>query len=362
MQIPNMKKITLLLFIFVSFYPISSVIAQTDIKAGFVYLNKLTHFNTWTYEHELSRIALLESGLVNDAIYVEVMETADSIAIIQSIDSLLKQGCNLIFTTSFNFMGQTYAMALAYPDINFMNCSGYMAAPNMGTYMGRMYEAEYLIGMMAAMVSKTGKIGYVSPVKIPEVYRELNAFTLGAQKVKPNIQVITKFVGSWSNSDVERKTTLEIITNGADVIAHQMDSPVPCQVGAEMNIPVFGYNSDSKEFAPDNIVSSGIWNWDVFTIYAANRVLKGNPINEQLWWGFTRGGIDVTKVYNYTDAIDWDFIGAQKLLIDEQPDKIFTGEIYDSNGNLVNKLGQTLNDMQLLNMNYFVQGITELTD
>lgn len=354
-----MKKIILLIF---TLFYFGNINAQTNIKAGFVYLNKLTHFNTWTYEHELSRIALLESGLVNDAIYVEVMETADSIAIIQSIDSLLKQGCNLIFTTSFNFMGPTYAMALANPNINFMNCSGYMTAPNMGTYMGRMYEAEYLIGMMAAMVSKTGKIGYVSPVKIPEVYRGLNAFTIGAQKVKPNIQVITKFVGSWSNSDVERKTTLEIITNGADVIAHQMDSPVPCQVGAEMNIPVFGYNSDSKEFAPDNIVSSGIWNWNVFTIYAANQILKGNAINEQLWWGFARGGIDVTKIYNYTDAIDWDLIGTQKLLIDEQPSKLFYGEIYDSNGNLMNPAGQSLNDIQLLNMNYFVKGITELTE
>lgn len=336
--------------------------AQTNLKAGFVYLNKLTSFNTWTYEHELSRIALLESGLVNDALYVEVMETADSIAILQSIDSLLKQGCNLIFTTSFNFMGPTYAMALANPDKYFMNCSGYMTAPNMGTYMGRMYEAEYLLGMMSAMVSKNGRIGYVSPVKIPEVYRGLNAFTIGAQKVKPDIQIITKFVGSWNNSDAERKTTLEIITNGADVIAHQMDSPVPCQVGAEMNIPVFGYNSDSKEFAPNNIVSSAIWNWDAFTIYAANQILKGNSINQQLFWGFDKGGVDVTKVYNYADRIDWDFIAMQKSLIDEQPYKLFYGEIFDSNGNLVNKAGQSLNDTQLLNMNYFVKGITELTD
>lgn len=354
-----MNKIILIIFTLFCFNTIN---AQTNLKAGFLYLNKLSPSNTWAYEHELSRIALLKSGLVNDAIYIEVMESADSIAIMDAIDSLLRQECDLIFTTSFNFMGPTYAMALANPDKYFMNCSGYMTAPNMGTYMGRMYEAEFLIGMMAAMVSKNGKLGYVSPVKIPEVYRGLNAFTLGAQKVKPDIQVITKFVGSWNNPDAERKVTVEIITNGVDVIAHQMDSPVPCRVGAEMNIPVFGYNSDSREFAPNNIVSSAIWNWDVFTIYAANQVLKGNPVNEQLWWGFRRGGIDVTKVYNYADAIDWSFIGSQKSVIDEQPDKIFAGEIYDSNGNLVNPAGQSMNDTQLLNMNYLVKGITELTD
>jgi basic membrane protein A len=357
-----MKKTLLLLFVLISFNMINTMNAQTNLKAGFIYLNKLSPFNTWTYQHELSRIALLESGLVNDALYVEVMETADSVTIINSIDSLLKQGCNLIFTTSFNFMEQTYAMAQANPDKYFMNCSGYMTAPNMGTYMGRMYESEYLLGMMAAMVSKNGKIGYIAPVKIPEVYRGLNAFTIGAQKVKPSIQVITKFVGSWNNSDAERKTTLEVITNGADVIAHQMDSPVPCQVGVEMNIPVFGYNSDSKDFAPKNIVSSAIWNWDVFTIYIANQVLKGSPINQQLFWGFDKGGIDVTKVYNYSENIDWDFIGMQKSLIDEQPYKLFYGEIYDSNGNLVNHAGQSINDTQLLNMSYFVRGITELTD
>lgn len=338
-----MRRLITLLFLF--FFAATSF-AQTNLKAGYVYLNKLNPFNSWTYQHEMSRIALLESGLVSDAIYVEVPESRDSEKTRNAIDSLIKQGCKIIFSTSYDFMDETLEMAEKNPEIIFMHCSGDKTTKNLGTYMGRMYEADFISGMMAAMVSKSGNIGYTAPVKIPEVYRGINAFYSGAKSINEKIKMTVKFVGEWKNSPVERRVTAEIISAGADVIAHGMDSPVPCQVAEEMGIPTFGYNSDQSDFAKKNIVTSSVWNWDVFVLSSVSQVLAGNWKSESLWWGFDKKGVDVTKVYNYSDKIDMKKIIDMKRKMIEDKGVLMGGKIYS--------------DEDLLTMNFLLEGITEI--
>ncbi|HCA43795.1 MAG TPA: hypothetical protein DEP28_11155 [Bacteroidetes bacterium] len=338
-----MKKLFNLIVIF---FITCNIYSQTNLKAGYVYLNKLNPFNSWTYQHEMSRIALLESGLVSDAIYVEVPESGDSEKTRNAIDSLIKQGCKIIFSTSYDFMDETLEMAEKNPEIIFMHCSGDKTTKNLGTYMGRMYEADFISGMMAAMVSKSGNIGYTAPVKIPEVYRGINAFYSGAKSINEKIKMTVKFVGEWKNSPVERRVTAEIISAGADVIAHGMDSPVPCQVAEEMGIPTFGYNSDQSDFAKKNIVTSSVWNWDVFVLSSVSQVLAGNWKSESLWWGFDKKGVDVTKVYNYSDKIDMKKIIDMKRKMIEDKGVLMGGKIYS--------------DEDLLNMNFLLEGITEI--
>jgi len=253
-------------------------------------------------------------------------------------------------------MDETVEMAEKNPEVIFMHCSGDKTGKNLGTYMGRMYESDYLAGMMAAMVSKSGVVGYTAPVKIPEVYRGINAFYTGMKSVNANARMIVKFVGEWKNSPVERRVTAEIISAGADLLAHGMDSPVPCQVAEEMGVPTIGYNSDQSEFAPTQLITSEVWNWDVFVLSAVSQVLAGTWQTEQLWWGFDRKGIDITKIYNYADKIDMKMITDMKIKMIEEKGVIIGVKKYNDE-ELLNK---KYNDEELLNMNFFIEGITEI--
>ena len=129
------------------------------------------------------------------ASYIEsVPEGADSERVITQLAS---QGNKVIFTTSFGYMDPTINVAKKYPDITFLHCSGFKTAPNVGNYFGRMYEARYVTGIVAGKETKSNVIGYVAAFPIPEVIRGINAFTLGAQSVNPDVQVKVLWTNTW---------------------------------------------------------------------------------------------------------------------------------------------------------------------
>ena len=108
----------------------------------------------------------------------------------------IDQGCNLIYTTRFEFMDWTIKVAKEFPNVKFDHCSGYQTAPNVSTYFGKIYQARYLSGIAAGRKSATGAIGYVAAFPVPEVIHGSNAFALGVQSVNPNATV--KVI--WTNT------------------------------------------------------------------------------------------------------------------------------------------------------------------
>ena len=122
--------------------------------------------------------------------YVEnVKEDASAIPILKD---LAQQGNKMIFATSYGYMDQTIEVAKQFPDVKFEHCTGYKHADNVGTYNSRFHQGRSVLGTIAGMVSKTGMIGYLGSYKVPEVVLGVNAFTLAAQAVNPNIK--TKLV------------------------------------------------------------------------------------------------------------------------------------------------------------------------
>lgn len=178
---------------------------------------------------------------MEDAVYIESVAEGDSAAIAAQIQQLLDQGCTLIFTTSFEFMNPTKAMADAHPDRVFMHCSGYVTAPNMGIYFARIYQADYLTGLIAGEMTQTDTLGYVAPVRIPEVYRGINAFTIGVRERNPDAVVVVRWVGAWFDPATSTLKTQELLSLGADLIASGQDSPAPVQAAEQAGVVAFGY-------------------------------------------------------------------------------------------------------------------------
>ena len=202
--------------------------AKSDVVAGFVYIGKIND-GGYTQAHDAGRLAVEAMGV--KTFYVEdVPETVADTK--EAIQTLIDEGCNLIYTNSFGFMEGTDQMAKEHPNIKFAHCSGYMREDNMSTYFGKVYQARYLAGIVAGMKTQKNYIGYVAAKGIPEVIRGINAFTLGVQSVNPDAKVEVVFTDTWYDPTVEKQAALELLNKGVDIIAQHQDTTAP-QVAAE---------------------------------------------------------------------------------------------------------------------------------
>lgn len=330
--------------------------AADPLKVGFIYVGPIGDHG-WSYQHDQGRLAIeKEFGDKVETVYVEkVAEGPDAE---RAITRLARQGAGLIFTTSFGFMEQTLAVAEKFPDVKFEHATGYKQADNVSTYSARFYEGRYVIGQIAARMSKTGTAGYVASFPIPEVVRGINAFLLGAQSVNPDFKLKVVWVNSWFDPGKEADAAKVLIGQGADIITQHTDSTAPLQIAEEQGVIGFGQASDMIKFAPKAQLTSIIDDWSAYYIARTRAVLDGTWTSTDTWGGM---GDKMVIMADYTNMPD-----DVKAMAQETEAKItsgefhpFTGPIYKQNGDLAVAEGEVLDDGTLLGMNWYVQGIDD---
>ena len=173
---------------------ISAAVAD-PVKVGFVYLTNPGDHG-WTYAHEVARLDVNKHfGDKVETTYVEnVPEGPDAARVIRE---LARQGNEIIFTTSFGYMDPTLKVSKEFPDVKFEHITGYKRSGNMATGNIRFYEGRYVQGVVAGMMTKSNKIGYLASFPIPEVIQGINAFALGMRSVNPDAEMSIIWVNSW---------------------------------------------------------------------------------------------------------------------------------------------------------------------
>ena len=193
---------------------------------GFVYVGPVGDHG-WTKTHDDSRLALEESIDSIETRFEPSVNPADAVEV---MDGMIEAGANVVIGTSFDFLSAVQQAAANHPDVNFLITSGFVTSPNLGSYFGRMYQVLWLAGRLAAQTSRTGRIGVVGAVVIPETVRHLNAFTLGAQSIDPDIVVEVMWVQEWFNTTLEQEYTEALVAHGADIIYSGTDTPIAISV------------------------------------------------------------------------------------------------------------------------------------
>ena len=208
--------------------------SSAPLKVAFVYLGPIAD-GGWTYQHNLGRLALeREFGARLETTYIEnVPETADAERVIRQ---LAARDYAVIFATSFGYMEPTLKVAKLFPKVKFEHATGYKTAANVVTYQGRSYEGAYLLGVLAGRMTKTNTLGYIGSFPIPEVIRNIDAFTLGARSVNPRIHTRVIWVDTWYDPGKERQAAEALIAQGADILCQNTDSPAAVQVAEEKGI------------------------------------------------------------------------------------------------------------------------------
>ncbi|MBL8288141.1 MAG: BMP family ABC transporter substrate-binding protein [Rubrivivax sp.] len=264
------------------------------LKAAWVYVGPVGDAG-WTFAHDQGRKAVeAEFGDKVKTTFVEkVPEGADAERVFRD---LAAQGNKIIFATSFGFMEPMLKVAAEFPDVKFEHATGYKTLPNMRVYDARFYHDAYISGIIAGGMTKTNTLGFVATFPIPEVLRNINAYTLGAQSVNPKVKTKVVWVSTWFDPPKEGDAAQTLINQGADVLLQNTDSSAVLQTAEKNGKYAFGWDSDMSAVAPKAHLASNVVYWGPYYKKAIKDVLDGTWKTERTIWGKPEGANDVIKI------------------------------------------------------------------
>jgi len=325
------------------------------LKIAFAYIGPVGD-GGWTFAHDNGRKAL-EKELGDRVVtsFVEkVPESADAERVFRD---LAGQGHQLIFGTTFGYMEPMLKVAADHPNVKFEHATGYKTAPNMRTYDSRTYEGAYLAGIIAGRMSQAGVLGVVGSIPIPEVIRNINSFTLGAQSVNPKVKTRVVWVNEWFNPPKETEAAQSLINQGADVLFQNTDSSAVLQTAAKNKKFAFGWDSDMTAYAKEAHLASAVINWGPYYIKATKDALEGRWATGSVWWGVKEGAIDIVSINAAVPAETQETVAKVKAGLKDGSFVIWKGPIVGSDGKEVLAQGAVADDKFLGGINFYVKGV-----
>ena len=330
--------------------------AKADpLKIAFAYVGPVGD-GGWTFAHDNARKALeKEYGDKIVTSFVEkVPESADAERVFRD---LAGQGNKLIFGTTFGYMEPMLKVAADNPEVKFEHATGYKTAPNMRTYDSRTYEGAYMAGVIAGRMTKSNTLGVVASIPIPEVIRNINSFTLGAQSSNPNIKTKVVWVNEWFNPPKETEAATALINGGADILFQNTDSSAVLQTAEKMGKRGFGWDSDMTAYGPKAHLGSAIINWAPYYIKTVGEVLDGKWATGQTWWGVKEGAIDLVSLAADVPEEAKKALDDVKAGLKAGSYNIWKGPISDNTGKEVLAKDAVADDKFLGGINFFVKGV-----
>ena len=325
------------------------------LKIAFAYVGPVGD-GGWTFAHDNARKALeKEFGDKIATSFVEnVPESADAERVIRDLAS---QGNKVIFGTTFGYMETMLKLAPEFADVKFEHATGYKTADNMRTYDSRTYEGAYMNGVIAGAMTKSNVIGVVASVPIPEVIRNINSFTMGAQSVNPKIKTKVVWVNEWFNPPKETEAATSLINAGADVLMQNTDSPAVLKTAEEKGKRAFGWDSDMTAYGPKAHLGSAVINWTPYYIKATKDALEGTWTTGSVWWGVKEGAIDLVSIAEDVPAETKAKVEEIKAGLKDGSFSIWKGPLVDNTGKTVLKKDEIADDKFLSGVKFYVKGV-----
>ena len=344
-------------------WALRSAAAQTPLKelsVGVIYVGPRDDFGY----NQSQAAAAAEIKKMPGIKLVEEENVPETAAVTKTMTGMIKQdGAKLLFPTSYGYF-DPYLVALAAKesDVRFSHCGGmWLEAKhpkNTGSYFGYIDECQFLNGVIAGHMSKSKKLGFVAAKPIPQVLRNINAFTMGARSVDPKITTTVIFTGEWSMPVKEAEATNSLADQGIDVFTMHVDSPkVIVETAAKRGRLVCGYHVSQAKLAPAAYLTGAEWNWTTVYKSIVDAAQGGKPHPN-----FSRGGLreGYVKMSPYGSMVP----EPAKKMADAIKAKMLTGSFDIFVGGLKSNKGAVVvpttlkqTDPVLEGMNYLVEGV-----
>jgi basic membrane protein A len=273
----------------------------------------------------------------------------------QVFRSLSRKGFDLIFGTSFGFMDPMETVAAEYPDTTYIHISGYKTnGTNFGNLFGAMEDMKYLAGMIAgarAQMDGNPKLGYMATFPIPEEIRLGNAIALGMRETCPECTMDVRWLNTWHDPIIEKDGAASLFDGGAQVVFTGADTPAVADVAQEKG--KWGVTYDwYGSCKVDACLTAPYWNWGPVYAGITQGLIDGTYEVGFQYFEADSGGLGL---FGFMDGQDLT-VGMQDLppeVITKVRDTldqmlageftrfdVFSGPIYDNQGNLIIPEGQ----------------------
>lgn len=335
--------------------PVAATSTAEPLQIAFAYVGPVGDAG-WTYAHNEGRLALeKEFGDKIKTSFVEkVPEGPEAERVIRD---MVGQGAKLVFGTTFGYMEPMLKVAADHPDVKFEHATGYKTAANMRTYDARTYEGAYMAGVIAGAMTKTNTLGVVGSIPIPEVIRNINSFTLGAQSVNPKIKTKVVWVNAWFDPPKESEGAQSLLNQGADVLFQNTDSAAVLQTAEKAGKYAFGWDSNMSHFGPKAHLASAVIKWGPYYIKATKDALEGTWSTGGVWWGVKEGAIDLESVSDVVPVETRTKVEEIKAGLVAGTVNIWKGPIMDQGGKEVLAADVVADDKFLGGINFYVKGV-----
>jgi basic membrane protein A len=325
------------------------------LKVGFIYVGPVGDAG-WTFAHDNGRkhIESKFGDKIKTTFVEKVPEGADAERVIRD---LVSQGNKLIFATSFGFGDAMEKVAKDHPDVKFEHATGYKTSANLRVYEAKFYEDAYLAGVVAGTMTKTNTLGFVGSFPIPEVLRNINAFTLGAQSVNPKVTTKVVWVNTWFDPPKESEAAQALINQKADVLLQNTDSTAVLQTAEKNGKYAFGWDSDMSAFAPKAHLASAVVNWGPYYEKAVNDVISGTWKTSDTKWGTKEGANDLIKINSVVPESAKKRVEDVKAGLKAGTFAVFRGPLKDNSGKVVLEKDVIADDAWKGKINFYVEGV-----
>lgn len=325
------------------------------LKIAFAYVGPVGD-GGWTFAHDNGRKALEKEfgDRVVTSFVEKVPEAADAERVFRD---MVGQGNTLVFGTTFGYMEPMLKVAADNAGVKFEHATGYKTADNLRTYDSRTYEGAYMAGVVAGAMTKTHTLGVVGSIPIPEVIRNINSFTLGAQSVNPKIKTKVVWVNEWFNPPKETEAATALINGGADVLMQNTDSAAVLKTAEDKGKRAFGWDSDMTAYGPKAHLGSAVINWGPYYIKATRDVLDGTWSTGKAWWGVKEGAIDFVGIAEDVPADTKAKVEQVKAGLKDGSFVIWKGPIVDNTGKEVLAKDAVADDAFLGGIKFYVKGV-----
>ena len=275
------------------------------------------------------------------------------------MNKTVADGNKFIVAGSFGYQNGAVQLARRNPDISVLHASGFMVAPNVTPFAARYYQGTYLMGMAAAALSKTGKLGSVAAFAIPELITSINAFVLGAQAVNPDVEVAVVWVNSWFDPAKEQEAARALLAQGCDAIfSNAQDTPSVVSVCEDAGAYVCNLNSSMKKYAPEKYLGCVATNWTPFFLNTVKAHLDGGFEGHNAFLGMGDGVVEVLDWSGDIPADIRERIDASHAAFSSGEAAVFTGPITRQDGSEGVAEGATMTDEEIIAMDWHVAGVT----
>lgn len=340
--------------------------ASDKVKMGFIFVGPRDDYG-YNQAHFEGKAAVAKLDWVKAFDEEKVPET---IEVQKTMESMVKlDGAQVLFPTSFGYFDpHILKVAPQFPNIQFLHCGGLYQEgkhpKNVGSYFGFIDESQYVAGIVAGGMSKSGKLGFVAAKPIPQVLRNINNYTLGARSINPKCTTHVIFTGDWSLPVREAEATNSLVDQGIDVVTCHVDSPkVVITTTEKRGIYCTGYHCNQSKLAPKGYLTGAEWNWAKVYMDYADMIRKGQTVPHLVRGGLKEG---IVKVSDYNQVVT----EAVRKQADAAKDKfmsggmvVYKGPIKDNTGRVVIAAGKEhlQSDLWLESMDWLVEGVVGST-